>query len=44
MIGDAIQLALDIQQGKDYEKDTILDPETVDATNVEDYIDANSPY
>ena len=44
MIGDAIQTAQDIQQGKDYEKDTIIEPTTVDAKNVADFIDANSPY
>ncbi len=44
MIGDAIQLAADIQQGKDYQKDTILEPTTVDSGNVADYINADSPY
>lgn len=44
MIGDAIALAKSIQQGNDFEKDTILDPITVDADNVSEYIDANSPY
>lgn len=44
MIGDAIQTAQDIQQGKDYEKDTIIEPATVDAENVADFIDEDSPY
>lgn len=44
MIGDAIELALSIQQGESFEKDTILPNETVDASNVADYIDADSPY
>ncbi len=44
MIGDAIQMAVDIQQGKDYQKDTIIEPSTVDSSNVADFINANSPY
>lgn len=44
MIGDAIELAQQIQQGKDFRKETILPNDTVDAKNVADYIDANSPY
>ena len=44
MIGDAIALAKDIQTGKEFTKDTILDPITVDASNVADYLDENSPY
>ncbi|MEE8885032.1 MAG: substrate-binding domain-containing protein [Eubacteriales bacterium] len=44
MIGDAIELAQQIQQGEDFEKETILPNETVDASNVADYIDEDSPY
>ena len=44
MISDAIALAQKIQQGEEFEKDTILAPETVDASNVADFMDANSPY
>ncbi len=44
MIGDTIQVAYDIQQGKEYQKDTILQPTTVDSSNVADYINADSPY
>ncbi len=44
MIGDAIELAQQIQQGKDFQKETILPNNTVDASNVADYIDADSPY
>lgn len=44
MIGDAIVLAQSIQQGSSFEKDTILDNDTVDPSNVADFIDANSPY
>lgn len=44
MIGDTIALAKSIQQGEDFEKDTILDNITVDASNVSDYLDENSPY
>lgn len=44
MIGDAIELAVQIQQGKDFQKDTILEPTTVDSGNVADYINADSPY
>lgn len=44
MIGNAIELAQKIQQGEEFDKDTIIAPETVDAANVADYIDANSPY
>lgn len=44
MIGDTIQVAVDIQQGKEFKKDTILEPITVDSANVADYINANSPY
>ena len=44
MIADAIALAQKIQQGGEFEKDTILEPETVDSSNVADYINADSPY
>lgn len=44
MIGDAIQVAVDIVAGKDVQKDTILEPTTVDSSNVDNYIDPNSPY
>lgn len=44
MIGDTIQVAYDIQQGKEYQKDTILEPLTIDSGNVADYINADSPY
>ena len=44
MNADAIALAQKIQQGEEFEKDTILEPETVDSSNVADYINADSPY
>lgn len=44
MIGDAIQTAKDILDGKEVQKDTIIEPTTVDSNNVADYIDADSPY
>lgn len=44
MIGDAVSLAYDIQQGKEFQKDTILEPVTVDSSNVGELINANSPY
>lgn len=44
MIGDAIKLAVSIQKGEDFEKDTIIEPTTVDSKNVADFIDADSPY
>ncbi|MDF2941164.1 MAG: LacI family transcriptional regulator [Herbinix sp.] len=44
MIGDAIQVAVDIQQGKEYQKDTIIEPTTIDSSNVADFINAASPY
>lgn len=44
MIGDAIEVAVQILAGEEVEMDTILDPITVDASNVADYLDAESPY
>ena len=44
MIGDTIALAKSIQKGEEFEKDTILDNNTVDASNVADFLDENSPY
>ncbi len=44
MIADAIALAQKIQQGEEFEKDTILEPETVDSSNVAEFINADSPY
>ncbi len=44
MIGDALELTKSIQQGNAFEKDTILDNDTVDANNVADYLDEGSPY
>lgn len=44
MIGDAIETAYDITQGKTVEKDTIIEPTTIDSKNVADYLDADSPY
>ncbi|MDF2802296.1 MAG: LacI family transcriptional regulator [Anaerocolumna sp.] len=44
MIGDAVALAYDIQQGKEYQKDTIIEPSTVDSDNVAEFINENSPY
>lgn len=44
MIGDAIALAQSIQQGNDFEKETIIPNTTVDASNVKDFLDEASPY
>ena len=44
MIGDALELTKSIQQGNEFEKDTIMDNDTVDKSNVDDYLDENSPY
>lgn len=44
MIGDAVALAYDIQQGKEYQKDTIIEPTTVESSNVAEFINENSPY
>ena len=44
MIGDAIELAVTIESGADYEKEVIMDAEIVDKNNVAEKINANSPY
>lgn len=44
MIGDAIQAAKDILDGKDVQKDRIIEPTTVDSGNAADFIDEDSPY
>lgn len=44
MIKDAIDIAIKISKGEDVDKDIYIDPTIVDKTNVDDYIDANSPY
>lgn len=44
MIGDAIELAVTIESGADYEKEVIMDAEIVDKNNVAEKLNANSPY
>lgn len=44
MIGDAIELAVTVESGADYEKEVIMDAEIVDKTNVAEKINADSPY
>ncbi|MEY8355516.1 substrate-binding domain-containing protein [Lachnospiraceae bacterium 54-53] len=44
MISDAIQAAKDILDGKYVPKDTIIEPSTVDSSNVADFINSDSPY
>jgi ribose transport system substrate-binding protein len=44
MISDAIQAAKDILDGKYVPKDTIIEPSTVDLSNVADFVNSDSPY
>lgn len=44
MIGDAIEQAWKLLNGEDIEKDQIVSPTIVNRDNVEEFIDANSPY
>ena len=44
MIGDAIALAQRVQRGEEFEKETTLPNNTVDASNVKEFLDENSPY
>ena len=44
MIGDAIEVAFQIMNGEEVEKDQIVEPTIVNKDNVADFLDADSPY
>lgn len=44
MIQDAIQVAVDIVNGEDYDEVTVIPAARVDRANVDDYYDADAPY
>lgn len=44
MIQDAIAVAIDIVNGEDYEKVTVIPAARVDRDNVDEYYDADAPY
>lgn len=44
MIGDAVELAKDIKEGKKVEKENIIPPDIVTKDNVSKFLDKNSPY
>lgn len=44
MIGDAIEVAYQIMNGEEVEQDQIVEPTIVNQDNVDDFLDADSPY
>lgn len=44
MMGDAVQAAVDILNGKSVEKDTIIPTTIINKDNVKDFLDESSPY
>ena len=44
MIQDAIEVAIDIVNGKDYDKVTVIPAARVDENNVDEYYDEDAPY
>jgi ribose transport system substrate-binding protein len=44
MVEDAVDMALDLLNGKTVEQDKLIPTTVVDKTNYQDYLDANSPY
>lgn len=44
MINDAIEVAVEIKDGKEVKKDYFIDPEIINHDNAADYVDNDSPY